>query len=277
MNFIYRVAIGFVTTSIAVIQSQPIWAQNALAIEDVAKQITVLISFNLLGGKNFTETASGVIVKGSDGNYYVVSNAHVLKNNSNFGYRATVFSLNPLEIPSEQRLQIIGVLDENKTDLALARFVNQKNNYNAAELGDATSLKNGDPVYVAGFPGVVPGIVQGINFQFTLLKISSQTPIRAGEPIIYTPIQPDKNVEPGQSGGPVLNQSGELVGIHRGLQTDETKGDGISVNVILSNFTQLQPSRNINSVPSSVPSPVPNPVPSPIPSPAPTRPVRGLY
>lgn len=271
INFVYRVAIGLVTTVMAIFQAQQTLAQNASAIEDVAKKITVRIIFQSITSDTFTPKASGVIVKGSDGKYYVVTNAHVL-NNPGSNYRAEVFNQNPFENPG-QPLQIIERLDEQKTDLALAIFVNQ-NNYNAAKPGDATRLNNGDPVYVAGFPS----IYEVKTFQFTPLKISNQTPIRSDEAIIYTPIQTNNNVQPGESGGPVLNQSGELVGIHRGqLQEGAIERDGISVNVILSNFTQLQPSRNINSVPSSVPSPVPNPVPSPIPSPAPTRPVRGLY
>jgi serine protease Do len=271
INFVYRVAIGFVTTVMAIFQAQQTWAQNASAIEDVAEKITVRISFQSLMGDFFTFKASGVIVKGSDGKYYVITNTHVL-NNTEDVFEAEVFNQNPFENP-RQKLQIVERLDEQITDLALAIFVDQ-NNYNAAKLGDATTLKNGDPVYVAGFPGIDEGKI----FQFTPLKISNQTPIISGQPITYTPIQISNNAQPGQSGGPILNQSGELVGIHRGQPEKlAIERDGISINVILSNFTQLQPSRNINSVPSSVPSPVPNPVPSPIPSPAPTRPVRGLY
>jgi S1-C subfamily serine protease len=78
----------------------------------------------------------------------------------------------------------------------------------AATLGSSLKLKPGDEVVAVGFPfgigpSVTAGVVSGLKRQFRTT---------AGDNLSNL-IQFDAAVNPGSSGGPLLNAAGEVVGI----------------------------------------------------------------
>lgn len=70
------------------------------------------------------------------------------------------------------------------------------------ELADNDSLSIGDKVYVAGFP-------YGMPFTVTEGSISSPKQLMSGRNYIQT----DAAVNPGNSGGPIINSEGKVVGV----------------------------------------------------------------
>jgi S1-C subfamily serine protease len=79
----------------------------------------------------------------------------------------------------------------------------------AATLGSAGRLKPGDEVVAVGFPfGIGPsvsaGVVSGLNREFRSPE---------GKRVLSKLIQFDAAANPGNSGGPLVNMSGEVVGI----------------------------------------------------------------
>ncbi len=104
-------------------------------------------------------------------------------------------------------------------DLALLQPARIPEDLPAVTMAAAGQLAPGDWVIAVGFPfamglSVSAGIVSGLNRSF---------PIPGREPLEGL-IQFDAAVNPGNSGGPLLNQSGEVVGVVTALFTPSPDG-----------------------------------------------------
>jgi S1-C subfamily serine protease len=107
----------------------------------------------------------------------------------------------------ESEATLVGAHPEN--DLAVIRAKKLPDDLPAATLGAAGRLKPGDEVVAVGFPfGIGPsvsaGVVSGLNREFRSPE---------GKRILTRLIQFDAAANPGNSGGPLVNMSGEVVGI----------------------------------------------------------------
>jgi S1-C subfamily serine protease len=94
-------------------------------------------------------------------------------------------------------------------DLAVLKPQKIPDDLEAAILGSSQQLSPGDPVVAVGFPyGIGPsvssGVVSGLNRHF-------KSP--DGQQMLQGLIQFDAAANPGNSGGPLVNMSGEVVGI----------------------------------------------------------------
>jgi S1-C subfamily serine protease len=107
----------------------------------------------------------------------------------------------------ESEAVLVGAHPEN--DLAVIKAKTLPDDLPAATLGAAGRLRPGDEVVAVGFPfGIGPsvsaGVVSGLNREFRSPE---------GKRILTKLIQFDAAANPGNSGGPLLNMSGEVVGI----------------------------------------------------------------
>ena len=107
----------------------------------------------------------------------------------------------------ESEAVLVGAHPEN--DLAVIRAKTLPDDLPAATLGSAGRLKPGDEVVAVGFPfGIGPsvsaGVVSGLNREFRSPE---------GKRVLSKLIQFDAAANPGNSGGPLVNMSGEVVGI----------------------------------------------------------------
>jgi S1-C subfamily serine protease len=106
----------------------------------------------------------------------------------------------------ESDAQVIGVQPEN--DLAVLKAQRLPDDLQPATLGSSQNLQPGDEVVAVGFPfGIGPsvsaGVVSGLNRQFGAKD----------KPVMRGLIQADAAANPGNSGGPLINMAGEVVGI----------------------------------------------------------------
>ena len=147
---------------------------------------------------------SGFIVR-SDG--VILTNAHVVRNAThvtvkladNHEYRAKVVGL---DIPTD-----IAVLKINATHLPTVR------------LGDSTKLAVGDYVLALGAPyGLIESATAGIVSAKGRELGDSYVPF----------IQTDVAVNPGNSGGPLFNEHGEVVGINSQIYSNTGGYEGVS-------------------------------------------------
>ncbi|MEZ4898948.1 MAG: trypsin-like peptidase domain-containing protein [Saprospiraceae bacterium] len=154
-------------------------------------------------------SGSGVIVS-ADG--YIVTNNHVIENakeititlNDNRQYDANVIGVDPT------------------TDLALVKVM--ENDLPFLTFGNSDSLQIGEWVMAVGNPlglqsTVTAGIVSAKGRDLNL--ISDQYRIEAF-------IQTDAAVNPGNSGGALINTNGELIGINTAIVTLSGKYEGYS-------------------------------------------------
>jgi len=139
---------------------------------------------------------TGVVIK-DDGtiltNFHVIAGAKKLK--------VTFFD------GTEAEAIVIGVQPEK--DLAVIKPQKIPDDLEPAVLGSSQQLLPGDQVVVVGFPfGIGPsvsaGVVSGLNRQF-------KSP--DGNQALSGLIQFDAAANPGNSGGPLVNMSGEVIGI----------------------------------------------------------------
>lgn len=115
-------------------------------------------------------------------------------------------------------------------DLAMLRPRNPPDGLVPAVLAGAGGLRVGDEVFAVGNPfgirhTLTAGVVSGLNRQF-------KPPNKSGADLTGV-IQFDAAVNPGNSGGPLLNRDGEVVGIVTGLvnPTDQDVFIGIGFAV----------------------------------------------
>jgi S1-C subfamily serine protease len=151
---------------------------------------------------------------------YVITNYHVLKSRS--PTRVTLSD----EAPCQYRL--LAYLPYE--DLALIQ-INATGPLKPVRLGRSHDLMLGEDVLVIGNPGglnhtVTPGIISGLG--------------RSGGPTANsTRIQTTAAVNPGNSGGPLFNALGELIGIVQGKMDADNIGFAIQVDRLREVFPQM--------------------------------------
>jgi serine protease Do len=177
------------------------------------------------GGREFKQygsgSGSGVIVS-SEG--YIVTNNHVIENaseievilNDNSKYTAKVVGTDP------------------STDIAILKI--EGSGFQPIPLGNSDDLKVGEWVLAVGNPfnltsTVTAGIVSAKARNINLLSDRSKQDVIPIESFIQT----DAAVNPGNSGGALVNTKGELVGINTAIasQTGSYSGYSFAVPVNL--------------------------------------------
>lgn len=141
------------------------------------------------------ESGSGVIIS-SDG--YIVTNQHVIENADEI----TVL------IPGKGRFDAELVGADSLTDLALLRI--EASGLTDMALGDSDQIRVGETALAIGNPlgyfqqTVTAGIISAVERQVRV----------PGSEYVYTFVQTDALVNPGNSGGPLVNLKGEIIGIN---------------------------------------------------------------
>ncbi len=160
---------------------------------------------------------SGVIIS-SDG--YVVTNYHVIKESSN------------IKITTDEQKQFAGkvVGYDEFTDIALLKVEGTQLPYMA--IGNSDSIQVGEWVLAVGNPynlqsSVTAGIVSAKARDINVLQTQG----------IESFIQTDAAVNPGNSGGALINTNGELVGINTAIMSESGNSEGFSF-AIPSNLVQ---------------------------------------
>ena len=224
---------------------------NQIALNRLAENMTVEVVARSVvsGGDPFGSSGSGVIIGKEGSTYYVLSANHIFLYPND--YRVVVRSKKPGEDAEILKLEIIYRYPD--ADLAVFKFASVKQ-YKVAEIGEASQLRKNSQVYVGGWPGVE----NREGFQFTPAKVTNP---RAGDFLTYEPTVSGEGVYPGMSGGAVLNEAGQLMGIHVGV-TKKVDGDG--KGVLVSTFLRDMPQQVSRVVVRSTRVALPSPRPSPI-------------
>ena len=160
---------------------------------------------------------SGFIVR-EDG--YLVTNAHVVSDADRIQVR----------LADGRRFdgRLVG-LDE-RVDLALLKIEGQ--NLPVALLGDSNKTRVGEFVLALGHPF---GLEQTVSFGIVSRK---GAPIQVAAPG-FEFIQTDAAVNPGNSGGPLVNMAGEVVGVNSMAAVNGSIGFAIPVNLVKALLPQL--------------------------------------
>lgn len=129
---------------------------------------------------------------------YIVTNNHIVEN----AIKVDIVSLSGEEYEAE----VVGT--DPRTDLALLKV--KANNLPYLELGDSTTLKVGEWVLAVGNPlGLSHTVTAGI-----VSAKGRQLGGGGGVPDYQDFIQTDASINRGNSGGPLINMQGDVVGIN---------------------------------------------------------------
>ncbi len=164
-------------------------------------------------------TGTGFII---DLTGYIVTNEHVIRNADRIRVR--------LADGREHKARVLGL--DTATDIALLKI--EAEHLDALEFGDSDAVQVGDPVIAIGNPleyehTVTAGIVSALG-----RKVYGDQPFENF-------IQTDAAINRGNSGGPLLNKSGEVVGVNTVIRVD-SRGISFAVpsNVVKQVVEQLR-------------------------------------
>lgn len=162
---------------------------------------------------------SGVIVS-QDG--YILTNQHVLESNAEI----VVFLADDRALPAT----IIGL--DRTTDLALLKV--DANDLLPIEWGDSDRVEIGSPVWAVGSPfGLTGSVSFGILSGKHRIDLNANPQYRGSRERItsrYSDLmQSDVAVNPGNSGGPLVNAKGELIGINTAIVGESYRGVSFSI------------------------------------------------
>lgn len=189
-------------------------------ISDVAQVVSPAI-VGISGTKsNTSSVGSGVCVSE---NGYILTNSHVVNGCDSI----------TLYLSDKTQTTANVVYEDTVLDLAILK---SKKNLPYLNLGDSDSLNVGEEILAVGTPlsltlvhTFTKGIVSALN---RTLKVSNTS----GEGYMQNLIQHDASLNPGNSGGPLINSRGEVVGINT---LKITSGEGIGFAIPTKSFSSL--------------------------------------
>jgi serine protease Do len=165
---------------------------------------------------------SGVIIT-ADG--YILTNNHVVTSAKKNGIKVQ------LSDTREYKAKLIGT--DKYTDLAVIKI--DADNLPVATLGNSDDVEVGHIVFAIGAPlGLKSTMTQGI-----VSALGRNIGIIGDEYGIENFIQTDAAVNPGNSGGPLVNINGEVVGINSAIATTNARYQGYSFAIPLNLAKQV--------------------------------------
>lgn len=163
-------------------------------------------------------TGTGFVYEKDDKYAYVLTNAHVITDSNNV--QGTLSNNN------KTKLTLLG--KDSYTDLAVLRM-DVKDVLKVASIGTSKNTKIGNTVFTVGSPmgasyagTVTKGILSGKD---RLLETSASNG-GTQEAYIVKVLQTDAAISPGNSGGPLVNLAGDVIGINS-LKLIDTQVEGM--------------------------------------------------
>ena len=191
--------------------------------------ITTDITYTNYFGMQSTSAVSGSgFIVTSDG--YIVTNYHVIADAYTGGYKVSVMLYNG----EKYNAQIVGVGEAS--DLAVLKI--DATGLSAATLGSSDNLQVGETIYAIGNPlgelsfTMTTGSVSALDRDITTQDSTT------GQTTTNNMFQIDAAVNEGNSGGPVYNDRGEVVGIVTAKYSD-TGVEGLGFAIPIDSVTDM--------------------------------------
>lgn len=204
------------------------------AMDSVVGITTESVQNTFFGPMAVKGSGSGFIV---DKKGYIVTNAHVVANRT----KNTVTTL--FNDGSQEEAQVLW--EDPSLDLAILK-VNAKKDLSPVDLGDSDKIAIGEPAIAIGNPlgldlqrSVTKGIISGLNRS-----------VGSGQGnYIDGLIQTDASINEGNSGGPLFNSQGQVIGINTAkISSAEGLGFSIPINTLKPILDQVIQTGSFKSV-----------------------------
>lgn len=164
-------------------------------------------------GEGGSGSGSGFVL---DNNGHIVTNQHVVSGAEQVS----------VKFSGDERLRAEVVGEDASTDVAVLRVDAPEEMLNPLTLGDSEAVEVGEPVIAIGNPldvgtSATTGIVSGTG-----------RPIKApNDYTIDNAIQTDAAINPGSSGGPLLDARGTVIGVNSQIQSSTGSFQGVGFAV----------------------------------------------
>lgn len=178
-------------------QNQAATVPQELSNKDIVNRVKPAVVYI----KTDLGAGSGIIVK-SDG--YILTNAHVLDGASSILVKLSDGRLLPGKVFGR----------DMSADLAIVAVT--AGEYPTVELGDSDAVVTGDDVYTFGYPF---GLEGDVSFKEGTISRRLTDPVQG-----KTYLEISAEIHPGNSGGPLVNKSGKVIGVNT-MVIGKTIGD----------------------------------------------------
>jgi len=220
---------GLTASTPTAVSTQPAPVLGAPSVDLVGQQETLisiyqLVSPGVVAINTYDDTGAPVglgsgWVYNSDG--YIVTNNHVVEGSDQF----------EIDFVSGFKTygELIGV--DPQSDLAVIKVDAHANELHPLALGDTSQLQVGQVVVAIGNPfGFSSTMTTGIVSALGRAMPSTYSATTSGYYSSADVIQTDAALNPGNSGGPLLNLNGEVVGVNNSIYTSTYTSTGEPVN-----------------------------------------------
>lgn len=187
--------------------------------ESVNKLYNAVVYIEAKRGTRSMGSGSGFVYKSDDKYAYILTNQHVISN-------GTTIEITNID-KSSYEATVVG--SDEYSDIAVLK-VDRNKVLAVASIGSNETSKLGDRIFTVGSPlgkdymgSVTSGIISGLNRNITTSNGTSMEVI-----------QVDAALNPGNSGGPLANINGEVIGINSlKLVENEIEGMGFAIPIEL--------------------------------------------
>jgi len=169
--------------------------------------------------KPIEESGSGVLIKSTGySGYLVLTNNHVIAQ-----ARADQITIH---LADDRIFRPVRVQADPETDIALL-FIESSGNLPTAVLGDSDQARVGRLVLAIGSPfGLNQTVTQGIISARERGQVSLGNTIR-----IKDFLQTDAAINPGSSGGPLVDMRGEVIGLNTAIASHNGSNSGVAFSI----------------------------------------------
>lgn len=191
------------------------------AVEKIYDSVVVVKTYS----KNqLFSTGTGFVYKKSDNRYYLLTNYHVIENSDKVN---VVFTDG-----TEDTVSVEG--GDKYSDIAVLSYETSKS-FKVSEIGSSVDMRVGDTVFAIGAPldsaiyswSVTRGVLSGKDREVEVSVTNSNT-----TDWIMQVLQTDAAINSGNSGGPLCNSNGEVIGItNMKLITSGVEGMGFAIPI----------------------------------------------
>lgn len=215
-------------TKTSTVNSETVVSQEGDVIADVASKlspsvvsiVTESTTQNYFGGSSSQESAGTGIIVSADG--YVMTNKHVVS--------STTKSIQVVTADGTTYKDVTFVGSDPNNDVSFIK-INGVSNLTPVKLGDSSAMKVGQKVIAIGNAlgeyqnTVTTGIISALG-----------RPVTAGDETgtsteqLENLIQTDAAINSGNSGGPLVNLSGEVIGMNTAVASD-AQGIGFAIPI----------------------------------------------
>ena len=221
--------VGASTTS-----AQPIAASTGLTVNQIYNRTRAgVVDLKVAQGSSFSNGNGSSGHAAAEGSGFVYDTAgHILTNqhvvDGATGIRVTFWN------GATYSGHVIGT--DSSTDLAIVKVSAPASVLHPLAIADSGSVKVGDGVVAIGSPfGLAQTVTSGI---VSALHRSMTSPNNF---TISDSIQTDAPINHGNSGGPLLNSSGQVIGVNAQIQSDSGGSDGVGFAVPSNTILRVAP------------------------------------